>query len=214
MTLLLQNAPLRAPEHHPTIETLAEYAAGQSRPGFDVVLAAHLRGCAQCRRDAAQLEAVGGGLLETIAPAALDRGALAATLDRLDEPQETLLRPTRSLDQLLAGARRRWIAPGTWVAPINTPHDPADRVFLLCIGAGKATAQHGHDGAELTQVLGGALADNGIIYRAGDIVEQDVSHTHHPQVSGDTPCICLVATQGRLKATTLIGQIAFALAGV
>src|ERR1019366_4201894 len=107
MTLLLQGDTPLAPEYHPGIETLAEYAAGQLRAGFDVVLAAHLRGCALCRGEVAQLEAVGGGLLEPLAPAQLDGRALAATLARLDEPAPQAP-PARSLDQLLAGARRRW----------------------------------------------------------------------------------------------------------
>jgi putative transcriptional regulator len=219
MTPLLPRGPSLAPSHHPAIESLADYAAGQLRAGFDVVVATHLRGCAQCRGDVAQLEAVGGGLLETIAPAPLSDHALAAMLARLDEPVPMAAPvksgpPARTLDQLLASARRRWIAPGTWIAMIDTPHDPDDRVFLLGVGAGRATAPHRHHGAEMTQVLTGALTDDGVIYRAGDLVERDQSGVHHPQVAGDEACICLLAARGRLKATTLIGRIAFALAGV
>ena len=215
MTLLLQDRPAAAPKHHPGIETLAEYSAGQMRAGFDVVVAAHLRGCAQCRDEVTRLEAVGGGLLASIAPAPLHDNALAATLARLDDPVPPSV-PARNLDQLLAGARRRWIAPGIWIAPIDTPHDADDRVFLLRVGAGKATAPHHHGGAELTQVLVGALSDDGVIYRAGDMVELNLGENkvHHPQVAGNEACICLFATQGLLKPTTLVGRIAFALAGV
>jgi putative transcriptional regulator len=215
MTPLLPGGPSTAPKYHPAMESLAEYAAGQLRAGFDVVVATHLRGCAQCREDVAVLETIGGGLLETIAPAQLGGNALAAMLARLDEPIPVESGPpTRNLDQLLASARRRWIAPGTWIAMIDTPHDPDDRVFLLGVGAGRATAPHNHHGAEMTQVLAGALTDDGVIYRAGDLVEREDGPVHHPQVAGDEACICLLATQGRLKPTTLIGRVAFALAGV
>jgi len=211
-----------APSHHPAIATLVEYAAGQMRPGFDLVVATHLRGCARCRDDVAQLEALGGGLLDSMAPAGLDEGALAATLARLDEPvpppESSALTdpevPARSLDQLLAGGRRRWIAPGIWIAPIDTPHDAEDRVFLLRVAAGWSTAHHYHSGAEMTQVLAGALDDDGVIYRAGDMVEMGQDNGHYPKVAGDEPCICLFATQGRLKPTNWLGRIAFALAGV
>ena len=204
-----------APRYHPAIETLAEYAAGQLRAGFDVVMAAHLRGCALCRDEVAQFEAPGGGLLDSIEPACLDDGALAVAMARLDEPAPTDTGPlSRSLDQLLAGGRRRWIAPGIWIAPIDTPHEPETRVFLLRVGAGSATAHHRHSGVEMTQVLVGALNDNGVIYHAGDMVELDQRHAHHPQVAGNEPCICLFATHGRLKPTTLLGRLAFALAGV
>ena len=204
--------PRSVPNHHPALDTLTEYAAGQLRAGFDLVVATHLRGCARCRSEVAALETLGGSLLDTIAPASLNANALAATLARLDEPAPPP--PARNLDQLLAGARRRWIVPGIWVAPIDTPHDPDDRVFLLRVGPGASTAHHRHSGAEMTQVLSGALSDGGIIYQAGDMVELAGDDAHHPKVAGDQPCICLFATQGRLKPTTLAGRIAFALAGV
>jgi putative transcriptional regulator len=215
MTPLLPGGRSVAPKHHPGIESLAEYSAGQMRAGFDLVIAAHLRGCAQCRDDVAQLETVGGGLLDTIAPAPLGDDALAAIMARLDEPVPTESRAlARSLDHLLASARRRWVAPGIWIAPIDTPHDADDRVFLLRVGAGRATAPHNHHGAEMTQVLVGAMTDGGVIYRAGDLVELAEGRAHHPQVAGDEPCICLFATQGRLEPTTLVGRIVFTLAGV
>lgn len=217
MTRLLHRESPLVPEFHPGIETLAEYAAGKMRAGFDFVLATHLRGCASCRNIVAQLEAVGGSLLETIAPVALDDQALAATLDRLDDPISSLepsAPPARSLDQLLAVARRRWIMPGIWIAHIDTPHDRTDRVFLLRVGAGMATAPHTHDGLEMTQVLTGALVDDGVTYRAGDMIEMDQEHLHYPKVIGDQPCVCLLATCRPLKPTTLKGRIAFTLAGV
>jgi putative transcriptional regulator len=216
MTPLLPRGATLAPRYHPAIESLADYAAGQLRAGFDVVVATHLRGCAQCRAEVAQLETIGGGLLETIAPAPLGDQALAAMMARLDEAEPVKVGPpARSLDLLLASARRRWIAPGTWIAMLDTPHDPDDRVFLLGVGAGRATAPHHHHGAEMTQVLTGALTDDGVIYRAGDLVERDEEGpVHYPQVAGDEACICLLATRGRTKAATLLGRIAFALAGV
>lgn len=217
MTQQWLGGAIDAPVYHPAIETLAEYAAGQMLAGFDLVVTTHLRGCKQCQGEVARLEAVGGSLLETITPAPLDETALAAVLARLDDaplaPAETDP-PARSLDQLLASARRRWIAPGVWIAKVATPHDPQTRVFILRVAAGSATAPHYHRGAEMTQVLSGALNDGGVIYRAGDMVEVDETHTHHPQVAGDQPCVCLFATQGRLKPITLVGRIAFALAGV
>lgn len=208
-------AGLTPPCHHPAPETLASFASGNMRAGFDVVVAAHLKTCARCRAELALLEQLGGELLSEIDPVAMGEGALAATLARLDEPvHRSSGAPVKDLDRMLSGARRRWVAPGVWTAQVDTPHDPADRVFLLKVAPGATTARHTHAGAEFTQVLQGALEDDGVIYRAGDFVQLGESHVHRPRVHGGEPCLCLFATQGRLVPTDLIGRIAFAVANV
>ena len=206
-----------APTHHPAPETLAAFAAGTLRAGFDVVVAVHLRGCAQCRAEVARLEALGGELLSEFEPAALEEGALARTLDRLDEAAPASVPPPgkgRSLVDLLDTARRRWVAPGVWAAQVRTPKAAEDRVFMLRVAPGVATARHSHRGAEFTQIISGALEDEGIVYRAGDFVECNDDDTHQPRIVGDEPCVCLFATEGRLVPTDMIGRLAFAIANV
>jgi putative transcriptional regulator len=203
-----------APRHHPFPETLASYAAGTMRPGFDLVVAAHLRGCPECRAEVARLERLGGHLISEIDPVALGKDALAATLARLDESSPSPSLPARGLDQLISGARRRWVAPGVWTAKVDTPHRRDDRVYLLRVAPGATTARHTHKGAEFTQILEGELEDGGVIFRAGDFVELGADHVHRPSVHGSQACLCLFATEGRLVATDLVGRIAFAVANV
>lgn len=204
------------PAHHPSPETLASYAAGTMRAGFEVVVAAHMDACIQCRNELARLERLGGHLISGIDPAALKENALAQTLARLEEAPSPPPPSTeeRGLDRLLTDAKRRWVAPGVWTAKVDTPHDKADRVFMLRVAPGATTARHSHSGVEFTQVMTGALEDGDVIYRAGDFVELDADHTHHPKVHGDEPCICLFATEGRLVPTSIVGRIAFAIANV
>jgi putative transcriptional regulator len=204
-----------APRHHPSIETLSGYAAGNMRAGFDLVVAAHLQGCTACQAQVGKLERLGGHLLAEIDPVAIGEGALAATLARLDEPVLPVSGTAPgTLREKLDGSKLRWVAPGVWTGKIDTPHAPQDRVFLLRVAPGAATARHTHEGAEFTQVLEGALDDGGIIYRAGDFVELDQEHTHRPVVHGNEECLCLFATEGRLVPTDLIGRIAFSIATV
>jgi putative transcriptional regulator len=106
------------------------------------------------------------------------------------------------------------VAPGVWVAKIDTPHAAEDRVYMLSAAPGVATARHGHSGAEFTQVLSGVLRDGEIVYRGGDFSECIEADTHHPKTEGDAPCICLFATSGRLRAKGILGRMAFALADV
>lgn len=204
--------PSTTPQHHPSVETLTAFAAGTLRAGFDLVVAAHVHNCVECQAQVAAFEAVGGALLAETSPASVGETALASTLARLDTP-DAPVRP-QSIDALLNGAKRRWVAPGIWVAQVDTPHAVEDRVYLLSAAPGMATARHTHGGPEFTLVLSGELADADVIYRAGDFTERDASDTHHPKGHGDAPCVCLFATQGRLAATGWIGRLAFALADV
>lgn len=205
---------ISSPRHHPYPDTLAAFAAGTLRAGFDLVVATHLRFCPACRAEVKRLEQLGGCLLADLEPAALGADALAATLARLDEPSSVSPPHARELDQLLATARPRWVAPGVWTAKVDTPHRREDRVYLLRVAPGARTARHTHQGTEFTQILEGALDDGGVIYRAGDFIELGEDHTHRPTVHGDQPCVCLFATEGRLVATDLIGRLAFAVADV
>ncbi|MGE3143566.1 MAG: hypothetical protein AB7L65_09610, partial [Hyphomonadaceae bacterium] len=157
----------RQPSHHPSSEVLLAYAAGTLPAGFDIVAAAHIRGCRQCRRDVAAFESAGGAMLGSSEGAALGDDALARVLSRLDAPALEAP-PAPTLDDLLSAAKRRWVSPGVWVAQVPTPHAPQDRVYLLSAAPGAATAKHGHQGREFTQVLSGALLDDGVVYGAGD----------------------------------------------
>lgn len=189
------------------------YAAGNQRAGFDVVTAVHVKGCAHCQREVALMESVGAAGLAEAETATLDPSALARTLARLDEPAPAL-KPAPTLAQLLTAAKRRWVAPGVWVAKIDTPHAPEDRVYMLSAAPGAATALHSHQGAEFTQVLSGALDDEGVVYEAGDFCERDSAHVHQPKTVGAIDCVCLFATHGRLAPQGVIGRIAFMLADV
>lgn len=198
---------------HPTPETLAAFATGTLRAGFDFVTAVHVRGCAHCRAEVARFEALGGALLADAVAAPVGGDALARVMAQLDAPAPPSP-PAPSLDELMRAARRRWVAPGVWTAKVNTPHARGDRVYLLSVAAGVTAARHSHNGAEFTQVLSGALEDEGDVYAAGAFMERDPSVTHRPKVLGGEPCICLFATQGRLVPTDLVGRLVFTVADV
>ncbi|HRE45297.1 MAG TPA: ChrR family anti-sigma-E factor [Terricaulis sp.] len=209
---MILHAPTPPPTHHPSLETLTRYAAGTLRAGFDFVTAVHVSKCLHCREQVAALECVGGALLHETTGAPVQEDALARTLARLDEPAFEPEAP--SLEQLLSDVKRRWVAPGIWVAKVNTPHDKGDRVFILSAAPGAATALHAHHGDEYTQILSGVLGDGETRFRAGDFVERGPEHMHQPHTIGQQPCVCLFATRGRLKPADMIGRLAFMIADV
>ena len=73
-------------KHHPSEAVLLAYAAGGLGEGLSLLVAAHLSFCPHCRRLVAEAEAVGGVMMEDVAPVALHPGALEGVLARLDAP--------------------------------------------------------------------------------------------------------------------------------
>jgi putative transcriptional regulator len=204
---------LPPPDHHPSSEILLAYGAGTLPAGFDLVAGAHVRSCARCQRDVTRFETAGGLALGESEAVTLRDDALAETMERLTT-QDASGETKRSLDDLIARARPRTVAPGVWVAKIDTPHAQDDRVYLLGAKPGVATAKHSHEGLEFTQILRGALADDKTIFRVGDFVACDASVTHHPHATGAEECVCLIATRGRLTPSSWIGRLAFIVADV
>jgi putative transcriptional regulator len=203
------------PRHHPSAEVLAAYAAGTLDAGFGLVAGAHIEGCAACRAQLAALEAASGSALEALPQEGLAPDALRRTLARLDEtPAEAAAIDRRPLLERLPLKPRKWIAPGVWVAAVDTPHAKTDRVYLLSVPAGMPAARHEHSGMEFCTVLQGAYTDELGTFAAGDFAAAEADLNHQPVVTADGPCICLFATEGRLKPQGLIGRIAFALADV
>lgn len=203
------------PRHHPSSDVLAAYAAGTLEPGFGLVVGAHVEMCGACRARVRAFEAASGEALSELPRADVASDALTRVMARLDdapapaEAKDTL----RFIDRLPLG-RRKWIAPGVWVAAVKTPHAPDNRVYLLSVAPGMPTARHEHAGAEFCTVLSGAFRDDSGRYGVGDFAATDEDVDHQPIVEGDEDCVCLFATEGRLKAKGPLGRLAFAYANV
>jgi len=204
-----------SPRHHPSADILASYATGTLDPGFGLVVGVHVGSCAKCRAQVSAFEATSGAALNDLPQAQLASGALAQTLARLDQIRFRPVAPdTRPLLERLPLEPKRWVAPGVWVAAVNTPRSAEDRVYVLSVGKSALTARHEHSGAEFCVVLKGAYRDELGVFAAGDFAFADSDVNHQPVVEGDQDCICLFATEGRLKPHGLIGRLAFELADV
>lgn len=206
-----------SPRHHPSDDILTAYTTGALEPGFGLVVGAHVEGCAHCRARAGAFEAVSGSALRDLPQAELGAGALANVMARLDavEPAAAAAAvDTRPFIERLSLKPKKWVAPGVWVAGVNTPHAPENRVYLLSVASGGLTARHEHSGAEFCTVLKGAYRDALGVFAAGDFAAADSELDHQPIVEGGETCVCLFATEGRLKARGVLGQLAFRYADV
>lgn len=210
------------PQHHPGEATLLTYAAGGLGEGLSLVVASHLAFCPQCRATIAAGEAVGGSLLEEMAPAEVDLGArdrLLALIDKATPAPEPASPRRSSVDPLvpaplaaylggsLAAIDWHMLAPGVRQFEI-VPHDlmQGGNLRMLRIAPGKKLPRHGHTGTELTLVLRGAYSDELGHFGRGDVAETDDEIVHEPLSDRDEDCICLIATEGPLKFDSLIAR--------
>jgi putative transcriptional regulator len=201
--------------HHPAHDRLIDYASGALRADRALVISTHLRACEACRAEVSLGEAVGGALMTSLAPSAMAAEALDRALARIDRPAPEAPRPVEKppgwidIPQDVAQAvrrRRRWAAPGVWVAPVvGGPRGP--RSYLLRVGAGMTMPRHTHAGSEMTCVLKGAFTDRGETYGPGDFAECDERVDHQPQVAAAGECVCLVAVDASLVPRDWVGRL-------
>lgn len=216
--------------HHPSEALLVDYASGAMGPAQALVVAAHVHACGQCRAAVDAAEAVGGALLDSLPDAGLSTGALDRALARLEQPAPESPPasrapapsfPAQPADWIRvppevaeAATRKRWVAPGVWIAPIDPGTEGGPLSYLLRVGAGMRMPRHTHAGSELTLVLKGAFRDGREVYAAGDVAEADDDIEHSPEIMGREECVCLVACDNRLVVKEWLGRVVQSYAGI
>lgn len=194
--------------HHPHDDLLLGYAAGTLDHATAVLIAAHLALCPACRQGSARAEAVGGALIDDLAPAAIGPGALDAVLARCDEclpaesatatPSPILPRPVCDLVRgALESQRWHWRGRGIRYLPLAAHR--GSRLGLLQVAAGQAVPRHGHSDDEFTLVLAGGYRDAGESYNRGDVQCADAGLVHQPIAESDAACLCLVVTRAPIR---------------
>jgi putative transcriptional regulator len=195
--------------HHPSETTIAAYATGVLPEGLAIVAATHIAQCPACQRFLASLEATGGVLLDELVPVPLTGDALDRLLNRVDEPPPAappILNPDlpAPLNRVTFG---KW-----WPIGIGMRYRPL-RVGGVAWGGliqaqpGRSLPRHGHEGLELTCVLSGSFADGAGAYAAGDMSEPVTGHDQPPLITGDGPCLCIIASEGlRLRGVLGLAQ--------
>ncbi len=203
--------------HHPSAATLLAYAAGRLPVAHGIVVRTHLALCAECRAEAALAAAIGGEMLAELPPAALAADSLAKVLGRLDEaaPPAPPARPVPTTVEQLATGRWWWIGPGMRLMPLMRRGADNVRLDLIKVAPGVRLPGHGHTGTELTCVLRGAFGDETGEYHAGDFAEGEPGLEHEPMaLPVGQDCVCLIATEGRLRAHSWVARLVQPLVGV
>nr|AFT64198.1 anti-sigma factor ChrR [gamma proteobacterium D250] len=93
--------------HHPDKHLLLEYTAGNLPKGASLIVSAHIQMCAECRVQYRTLNTLGGSILESCAPQAVNDEVFHQLIGRINQTaaiapiQEVILESPRTTAPLL-----------------------------------------------------------------------------------------------------------------
>ena len=208
--------------HHFEHETLLAYAAGSLPEAFNLIVAAHVSLCDDCRAVVESYDSLGGAVMEDTPAAEMSSGSLDAALAQLDDltpaPRapyipSTFPAPLRSyVGGDVDAVVWRNIGMGVKQAVLVAAREGTAR--LLLIPAGEAMPAHSHKGTEMTLVLQGAYADDDGRFARGDVEIADGDVDHMPVAEPGEDCVCLIVTDAPLKFKGIVPRIAQKLARI
>lgn len=211
--IMPHNRPIRSLND----EWFAAYVAGAASDAKSLVIACQAAMRPEIAGKIADMEMIGGALLENAPGAALSDGFFDRVSANLvgARPSENDASPTMSASEAEADSwmpaplrdylsqkgcvlKWRFAGPGISRAALAEA-DNGERLYLLRARAGSVLPEHSHQGEEWTLILKGTYHTGEEGYIAGDLHREDERCIHQPIVDQGEECICLVAIEGRLK---------------
>lgn len=208
--------------HSAPDDMLMGYASGSLAKAFDLVLATHVSLSDDARARLEAFEALGGAILCDLDTVDVAEDSLEQTMAKI-RGGAPIERPVPSkgtfpapLQSLVGGDEEavRWRSVGGGVKQCVLHSDEGGTVRLLSIPAGRAMPAHSHHGTEMTLVLKGAYRDEDGVFARGDLEVADTETDHQPVAEPGEDCICLVATNAKLKFRGLLPRIAQPFVGI
>lgn len=213
---------MTALRHHIPDDLLMGYAAGALPQAFDLVVATHVSLSDDARARLAGFEEVGGAVLADLEECEIGEDSLERTLAKISamaptskEGRSTGTFP-KPLRDMVGGDEDavKWKSLGMGAKQAIVCSDDGATARLLYIPAGQAMPQHGHNGMEMTLVLKGAFRDEGGVFARGDIEVANQEVDHRPVAEPGEDCICLIATDAKLRFQGLLPRIAQPFLGI
>ncbi len=205
--------------HHPGSDSLMSCSAGSMPEAFAAVMAAHIDVCPQCRRELALMEDIGAVLFKNMSPSPMTREAPVMAVRRAEADIATsdarskvpsagdMPSPLRPLagDYLDDIAWRR-LAPGLMHYQFTLSKRLGD-LRLVKVAPGRSLPEHSHGGSELTLVLRGSYSDKTGRYGVGDVADLDENTEHQPVADPVEGCICLIASDHKIRFKSVLARI-------
>lgn len=209
-------------QHSVPDDVLMGYAAGSLAKAFDLVLATHVSLSDDARARLETFEALGGAVLEDLEATDVAADSLEQTMAKI-RGAAPIERPAPStgtfpapLQSIVGGDEDavRWRSVGRGVKQCVLHADEGGTARLLLIPAGRAMPAHSHHGTEMTLVLKGAFRDEDGVFTRGDLELADTHTNHQPVAEPGEDCICLIATDAKLKFQGLLPRMAQPFLGI
>lgn len=214
---------------HPTLEQLSEFASGNSSLSISLGLSGHLEYCTACAAQVKKLQTLGAAIMAQVnVPAPIDSDMsrlMSQVMDRIDVSEtvdasisietddasndfdhknQSGYRLPKVLRQFVKHDYNelKWttLSPSFKIATLLKDTD-GTQIALSRVKAGGAMPHHKHSGDEMTLVLEGSFSDESGLFVAGDFIMRDSSDKHHPIVTMDGECICLMVLDGPVQFT-------------
>lgn len=207
--------------HHADDSTLMSYAAGTLPEALSAVVATHVAMCPRCRKEVRAMESIGVAFMGSL-PAAAMTGTMpkapVALANRTDEGDHVLAAIERSGDikgplsrvvgSDISSIQWKRLGIGVWHRPIDLSEGAKGDLRMIKVAPGQAIPEHGHGGSELTLILAGSYSDKLGRFGAGDIADLDGDVEHKPVADKAEGCICLIASQQKVRFKGIFARIA------
>ena len=214
---------------HPTFEQLSSFASGSAPLSISLGLSGHLEYCQTCASQVKRLQTLGAVMMEQIkVPVTSDdvmERLMSNTIDRIAQTESAVASPSSEAAVVIDDAEinthsgyrlpkvlrqfikqdyneLKWttLSPSFKIATLLKDTD-GTQIALSRVKPGGAMPHHKHMGDEMTLVLEGSFSDESGLFEAGDFIMRDSSHKHHPVVTMDGECICLMVLDGPVQFT-------------
>ncbi|MEE9354588.1 MAG: ChrR family anti-sigma-E factor [Methylococcaceae bacterium] len=199
-------------KHHPNDASMIAYAAGALDPSMALVVSSHLEACSTCQNNYQLALNIGGTILEQQPNTELFSDSFDQLWDKVLTCNKESKQPdptpehSNDLPKTLAPHLPTGLEGISWQQLSSKIHYyslPAFKsrqgwVRLFKFLPGAVIPVHSHQYQEMSLVLQGGYADELGSYYPGDLSDLDNEIQHSPVITGDTPCIALIATEGNL----------------
>lgn len=206
--------------HHPGSDSLMSCSAGSMPEAFAAAMAAHIDVCPQCREELALMEEIGVTLFKDISPAPMTREAPVMAARRAEADLAPAAPRSKTVTagdmpaplRAVAGAYLddvAWkrLAPGLMHYQVPLSKSADGDLRLVKVAPGMALPEHGHGGSELTLVLRGSYSDKTGRYGVGDMADLDDSIEHQPVADPVEGCICLIASDHKIRFKSVLARL-------